>query len=190
VPAIDPNLIEDRQMQVLIFIREWLPSIAIIIGGFWVLFKWVREERLRVSEEQLHRLKEMPALEGSLSANTVRLADAKTIVTIEALWRNRSPLPVPIETQSSRVEAFKIEEDIARGILILENDLGEPIYRYCFLKDLHEYVLEPNTDSRIHTHFLLEPGVYAFRMELYRYPEMYTKNETYSWTKELILDIR
>ena len=32
-------------------IRDWLPSVAILAGGLWILFQWLLRENLRKTKE-------------------------------------------------------------------------------------------------------------------------------------------
>jgi hypothetical protein len=166
---------------ILTFIKEWVPSIAVIVGGFWLLFQWLFGESLR-------RKKEMPALDGKLSATIISCEDDKLLVTLEALWNNRSPLPLSLDIKRCRIDVFRIDHLVKHEncAIILSRDFGEPICRHFFLVGMCEvdYVLEPNTASTIINHFVLEPGVYGIHMELHSFVV------GGQWWKELILDVR
>ena len=168
-------------LAVLTFIREWLPSIAIIIYAFWTLYK-------RRSTQHLRSKKEMPSIDGYLSAETIPLYNGRVLVTLSATWNNHSPLPVRIDTQTTMVLVYRIPGDIREGPLSLQADLNNPVYTTRPYKELEKFLLEPKTNSLLHTHFVLPIGsVYGFLWKLNRHPEHGTLP---GWTKELILDAR
>jgi hypothetical protein len=164
----------------LTFIQAWLPSLTIIVGGGWFFFQWLFAERLR-------RLKEMPSLDGNLSAMVVACENGKLLVSVEALWNNRSPLPIYLSIESCRVAVFRIDGRIKKGnsVFVLKKDLGDPVCDHHFLVGVckKDYYLEPNTASTIINHFVLEPGIYGIRMELYS-----ALTVEINWWKEMILD--
>ena len=162
------------------FLRDWLPSLAIIAAGIWTFVRWCQNEYHR-------RQKEMEALDGKLLAHVTQLSSGTSIITLNALWRNLSPLPVPIDPSKTRVDVFAIPGNIPLGPLATESDLGDPIYRHTFLND-NACILEPKTESILQTHFALNPGLYMLRMEVYRAPKR--KGYDISWTRELVLDTR
>ncbi len=71
--------------ELLKFLKDWIPSIGVVVAAGWIFFKWLYEEKLR-------RKKEMAAIDEKLSANFISLGENKKIVTIEAAWNNRSTL--------------------------------------------------------------------------------------------------
>jgi hypothetical protein len=164
---------------ILISFRDWLPSIAVVVTGIWLLFQWVFGERLR-------RQKEIPSLDGKLSATVLPFGSNKLLITVEALWNNHSPLPVYLNIEKCRIDVFRIEPQAEEKncVLILKKDLGRPICSHFFLVGMCEvnYFFEPNTASTIINHFVLEPGVYGIRMELH------TDTVGVNWWKEMILD--
>jgi hypothetical protein len=163
----------------LTFIKDWIPSIGVIVAGIWVLFQWLFGEWLR-------RQKEIPALDGKLSATLIPCENGKLLVTIEALWNNHSPLPVYLDIEKCRINVYRIGPHIKKEncAIVLTKDLGDPICSHFFLVGMCElnYFFEPNTASTIINHFVLEPGVYGIRMELH------TSVVGVNWWKEMILD--
>jgi hypothetical protein len=161
--------------------KDWLPSIAVIVGGAWLLFQWLFGESLR-------REKESPALDGKLSATTIQVENGWLLVTVEALWNNRSPLPIKLDIHKTHIDVFRIDSDRLKenSALVVASDLGQPIVRNAFLEGMVEvdYSLEPRTASTIVNYFVLKPGIYAVRMQLHG-PKMGS-----SWWKELIVDAR
>ena len=149
---------------ILSFIKDWVPSLAVIVAGLWLLFQWLFGEWLR-------RQKEMPALEGKLATKVIPLADGQHLVTVEAVWHNRSPLPLPLDINQCRIDVFRISQPLNKSncALTLKTDLGEPVCSHVFLKGMCEvdYFFEPNTESTIINYFVLEPGIYGIRMVLH-----------------------
>jgi hypothetical protein len=166
---------------VLTFLREWLPSVAILAYGAWILSKMLFEQRLRSK-------KDMPSIDGHLSAETITLCDGRVLVTLSATWNNHSPLPVHIDTKTTIVSVYRIPGDMHEGPLSLQADLDSPVHTAQPYKELQQFLLEPNTSSLLQTHFVLPAGsVYGFLWELNRHLKHGTLP---GWTKELILDTR
>jgi hypothetical protein len=165
----------------LTLIKDWLPSIAVIVGGAWLLFQWLFGESLR-------REKESPALDGKLSATTTHLDNGWLLVTVEALWNNRSPLPIELDIHKTHSDVFRVDSHLLNenNALVISSDLGQPIVRHAFLEGMVEvdYYLEPNTASTIVNHFVLKPGIYAIRMQLHG------PKRGANWWKEMIVDAR
>lgn len=163
----------------LTFIRDWIPSLGVIVAGIWIVFQWLFGEWLR-------RQKEIPALDGKLSATTVAFENGRLLMTVEALWNNHSPFPVYMDLDRCRIAVYRIDPRLKKEncALVLKQDLGDPVCDDFFLKGMCEknYFLEPNTASTIINHFILEPGIYGIRMELH------TPIEGVNWWKELIVD--
>jgi hypothetical protein len=130
----------------------------------------------------------MEALDGKLLAHVTQLSSGTSIITLNALWRNLSPLPVPLDPSKTRIDVFAIPGNIPLGPLAAKSDLGDPIHRHTFLNDAHAYTLEPKTESTLQTHFVLNPGLYMLRMELYRASKK--KGYDFAWTREFVLDTR
>jgi hypothetical protein len=163
----------------LTFIKEWIPSIGVIVAGIWILFQWLFGESLR-------RKKEGPSLDGKLSATIIHSGDGKLVVTVEALWNNHSPLPIYFKISECLISVYRIGPHIDRenSPLVLVRDLGTPVCTNFFLVGAckKSYSFEPNTASTIINHFILEPGIYGIRMELH------TDKAEVNWWKEMILD--
>jgi hypothetical protein len=162
-------------------IKEWLPSIAVVVGGIWLLFRWLFRELLR-------QKKEGPSLDGKLLATMIPCEDGRRLVTVKALWNNHSPLSIYLDLEKCYIDVFRIDSSkVKDGVLELEEaDLGKPVYTTWFLRGegLTSYFLEPKTKSTIMNHFVLQPGIYGIRMELFR------QEGPGKWWKELVLDLR
>lgn len=169
-------------MQVLLqFIKDWIPSIGVIVAGLWVFFKWLHDENLRRKEDT-------PSLDGKLTATYISIEENKTLVTIEALWNNRSPLPIYMDINKCKIDIYEIPHNLnlENQCLTLKSDLGDPICSDKFLLHMVEvnYYFEPNSESTIINHFILANGIYGIRMVLH------SGKKGQMWWKEIILNIQ
>ncbi len=137
-------------------VKDIVTSAAVMLGGVWAAWKWGYGETLR-------RRREMPSPDGTLTATSVPIDDTTTAVTLNAIWRNRGPLPIELCAAHSVVEAFKLSNSLPKGNLILL--AGKEIESIAVVKPMwNVYVLEPNTDSVITEHFVLDRNyVYGFK---------------------------
>jgi hypothetical protein len=166
--------------QLLNFLKDWVPSIAVLVGGLWILFQWLFGEALR-------RKKEIPALDGKLSARVYDYDATRLVVSLDATWSNRSPFPLRLDFKNCWIDVFRVSPAFShRNCPIVTNrDLGPAVCSHYFLVGQVEvdYVLEPNTESLLVNHFVLEPGLYAFRMELRGF------ERGVRWWKEMMLKV-
>jgi hypothetical protein len=168
--------------EILTFIKEWVPSIGILIGGSWVLFNKFFEERTR-------RKKEMPALIGKVSSETIEIED-KILLNLEIDWSNTSPLPIYIDTEKTRIDLYLVEEIKKLGYFEAKKDLGSPLFKAFPLKDMADFVFEPNTLNQIRANFLLkERKIYFLRIKIYRDRSKHGA-KTFAWTREKLIDLR
>lgn len=163
-------------------LRDWLTFVIVLCGGVWALYRWFHSERLR-------RKKEMASLDGHLTKTIVPIGTGRTLVSLQGKWRNLSPLPVHVDSKQTCVDVYGVPTDVTFGTLVPEKDLGAVIYQHYFLEDITNYVLEPKSENTLQTYFILEPGIYIFRMKIYRDSKKDSGHES-SWTRELVLDIR
>src|SRR5262249_14847715 len=134
--------------QWLAVVKDLVTIAAVILGGFWAAWKWGYGETLR-------KRREMPSPDGTLTATSVPIDATKIVVTLNAVWRNRGPLPIELCAKHSAVEAFKFGHSLRLGNLILQ--AGEQIERVSDVRPSWDaYVFEPNTDSVITQHFVLD----------------------------------
>jgi hypothetical protein len=132
------------------FIRDWLPSLSIIIGGIWIFFNWVLLENQRAR-------KEVPALEGTISVSSVELEKEKTIITVEGTWNNKSPYDVNVDVNLSKIMIYIISSDQPNGH-VDTLFLGEPLYTTRIFRNYTDYRFEPNVAWKIQEHYVLETG--------------------------------
>jgi hypothetical protein len=137
-------------------VKDLVTAAGLILGGIWAGWKWGYGETLR-------KRREMPSPDGVLSATAVQLRNGTTAVTLNALWRNRGALPIELCSTHSGVEAFKLNEAAPIGTLRLEK--GSNVTPFEVSKpSWTNYIMEPNTDSVMREHFVLNNGVvYAFK---------------------------
>jgi hypothetical protein len=166
--------------QLLTFLKDWVPSIAVLVGGGWIFFQWLFGESLR-------RKKEIPAMDGKLSARVYDYDVTRLVVSLDAIWSNHSPFPLRLDFKNCWIDVFRVSPDFShRNCPIVTNrDLGPAVCSHYFLVGQVEvdYVLEPNTESLLVNHFILEPGLYAFRMELRGF------ERGVRWWKEMMLNV-
>ena len=132
------------------FIRDWLPSLSIIVAGAWVFFNWVFLEKQRTR-------KEVPALEGNIHVSSIELDKAKTIITVEGTWNNKSPYQVSIDVNLSKIMIYAISDNQPNGHidpLFLE----KPICTTRLFRNYSYYKFEPNVAWNIQEHYVLETG--------------------------------
>ena len=159
-------------------IENYATAAAIIFGAGWALWKWGFEEARR-------RSREIPSLDGKLSAVTRDLNETKALVTLDAAWRNPGVLPVKLNTTQTCVNVYELDKNVELGHL-RANDILEPIYDSCPLSDYEEYILEPGTDSTLQEHFIFDKAkVYLIRWEIYQ-SVANPSSPAYSWLRDLV----
>lgn len=164
-------------------VSNYVSAVAIVIGGVWVIWKWGFSEWLR-------RRKEIPSVEGSLETEATPIAEEKIAVTLNARWINKSGLPVYIDHSLTRVDVYSVNTEICLGNLVPKHDLGDPIIRARPYEDMDGFILEPNTNNLLQTHYVLEPKkTYLFRWKLYRNKRRHG-GKVFAWTKEQIFQYR
>ena len=137
-------------------IKDFATAAAILAGGGWAFWKWGYGERLR-------RKREMAATDGSLTATSVDMDESKSVVTLQAIWRNRGPIPLKLCPSHTRVEVFRIEKQENEGRLELIE--GPNVHLIISAAPpWKSYIMEPGTDSVMHEHFvLMKESLHAFR---------------------------
>ena len=162
--------------------KDVVTTAGILIGGTWAFWKWGYGETLR-------RRREMASPDGSLEATAVRLDGERIAVTVSAIWRNRGLVPISLCSEHSRVEAFRIAAAPLEGPLRLTRGPNvTPMPSADF--PWSEYIMEPNTDSVMHQHFVLDPNcAYGFIWTICLAPGSFPgkhKNKHLICTRELV----
>ena len=144
------------ELHISTIIKDYATAAALILGGIWALWKWGYGERLRHNRE-------MASLDGTLTTSSVNLDDGKTAVTLHAIWRNRGPLPIQLCPQHTVVKVFQISRLSVPNRLTLKDGSGVPLLLSA-KPDWNVYIMEPNTDSIMHEHFILDSrSLYGFK---------------------------
>ncbi len=136
-------------------IEGGVTSIAIVVGGLWAGWKWGYGEALR-------RRRELPDLDGTLSATTVSLPGGRTCLALQSVWRNPGPGPIRVCPDHSFVEQYELGTDLPLGgFRITEcpgiKKISVVPWRY------HAYIMGAQTESVVTEHFIVPVGpVYAF----------------------------
>ncbi len=129
-------------------VKDIVTTIGVIVGGGWVLWKWGFSEVLR-------RKRDIPALDGKLSATSVPLESDKELVTVDVTWTNRGPYPVRIDIQETSVYIYELDEKMGYGpIAIPEN--AEPAYATLPFENYVAVIVSPKTTKHIQNHFVLD----------------------------------
>jgi hypothetical protein len=132
-----------------------------------------------------------PSLDGKLSATIIPVGKDTLVVTVEALWNNRSPLQVHLDIGQCQIRVFPLDTSALKEgdpLVLDEEHLNlKPICDPFFLKDYFKqyYFFEPNTANLLSNHFVLRPGLYGIRMDLFR-----GKGEEGHWYKDLVVDVQ
>lgn len=151
--------------EIAVAIRDWLPSVAVLIAGAWILIQWLHTERLR-------RNKDRAALDGILTTVITSIDEEKSLITVDAQWNNRSPLPFVVDVAKTLIDIFQVTSKIDYGPIDMrarEFPLGQPLYSLKPYERLVSLVIEPNTENKLQTYFLLRSGsAYLVRWRLVR----------------------
>lgn len=165
--------------KILLFVRDWLPSIAIIIGGVWALWVFKFKEKLR-------RKKEMPAISGRMRISILDASETHSVALIKSTWKNHSPLPVPLDTDRIFVQVYPMNLQVEPGFMNIPDDLDEAIHSGYPFSGYSEFVLEPDSTSSLNAYVALENGY----MYLLRWTITQKKADSYFWDSEKLVDLR
>jgi hypothetical protein len=140
-------------------IESAVTSAAIIIGGLWAGWKWGYGEALR-------KRRELPDLDGILTATWVPLPGGKAYLTLRAAWRNPGPGPIRVCPEHSFVEQYELETDPPLGSFRVAGYPG--LKKVATVPWPHRgYVMGPQTESVLTEHFVVAEGsVYAFTWQI------------------------
>jgi hypothetical protein len=165
----------------LTFLRDWLPSAAVVVASVFVLLKFILSELSR-------REKEAVAIDGDLDVSAISLDERRYFITVQARWRNPSPRVVRVDTKASRIDVYIVPANLPLGAVIPKRDLGNPVVRLHLYENMDSFFLEPNTESLLPSHYVLEGGyLYLVRWKLYKYVG---RRAPFAYTKERMCDLR
>jgi hypothetical protein len=140
-------------------IESAVTSAAIVVGGLWAGWKWGYGETLR-------KRRELPDLDGTLTATSVPLPGGKAYLTLQAVWRNPGPGPIMVRPDHSFVEQYELGTDPPLGSFRVAGHPGltkisTAPWRY------RGYAMGPLTESVLTEHFVVPAGsVYAFTWQI------------------------
>jgi hypothetical protein len=146
-------------------VKDWLTSVAIVVGGGWAIWRFGHAEWLR-------RRAEIPSLEGTSSiAEMCALEGERVAVSLRWNWRNAGTRPVYVDDERSFVEIYRLAGDIGNFVdprqqqeTLNSLKVGghHPLRGYGF------YMLEPSTTSSMLTVPILPVGdAFIARHRLY-----------------------
>ena len=134
-------------------VKDWLTSVAIVVGGGWAVWRFGHTEWLR-------RRAEIPSLEGSTNAPDIcAFDDSRVAVSLRWSWRNAGTRPVYIDDQRTFVEIYRLAGDIG-SFVDPRQQLGmlAPLSAHHPLNGYGFYMLEPGTTSSMLTVPILPAG--------------------------------
>lgn len=162
-------------------VKDWLTSVAIVLGGGWALWRFGHAEWLRQRAE-------LPSLEGNSSTPEICAFGAERVaVSLRWTWRNAGTRPVHIDDKRSVVEICLLAGDVGsfadprqQKKMLAQVGVHHPLEGYGF------YMLEPSTSSTMLTVPILPVGqAFIARHRLYaKLEEHPTGGEwQYSWER-------
>jgi hypothetical protein len=164
-------------------VKDWLTSVAIVVGGGWAMWRFGHAEWLR-------RRAEIPSLEGSSSTPEIcRFGDDRIAVSLRWTWRNAGTRPVYIDDVRSFVAIYRLAGEI--GNFVDPRQQKETLTRlkvgvHYPLEGYGLYMLEPNTTSSMLTVSILPVGeAFIARHRLYAEREHHPTGHKwqYSWER-------
>jgi hypothetical protein len=132
-------------------LQSILTSAAIVVGGGWAIWKWGYSEGLR-------KRRELPDLDGTLTASAVALSAGKACLTLQAAWRNPGPVPIKMCPDHSFVTQFALPGDPPPGNFRLHGHPGAEEICQVPLTWLH-FTMGPQTTSVMNEHFVVATDV-------------------------------
>ena len=123
--------------------------LLLALGGAFAAWRWGFEEWIK-------RKREIPIMDGELSAKALPLDGKRLLVTARTVWHNRGTIPVYANVKGTSLVAFTVPLKSEDGAITYNKDkkIAEvfPFYEYDFC------VFEPGTHSEISMHLNLESG--------------------------------
>jgi hypothetical protein len=146
-------------------VKDWLTSVAIVVGGGWAIWRFGHAEWLR-------RRAEIPSLEGNSGTPEIYgFGGDRVAVSLRWSWRNAGTRPVYIDDARSFVEIYRLAGDIGNFVdprqqkdelTPLKVGVHHPLKGHGF------YMLEPNTTSSLLAVSILPVGkAFIARHRLY-----------------------
>jgi hypothetical protein len=164
-------------------VKDWVTSVAIIVGGGWALWRFGHAEWLR-------RRAEIPSLEGnSTTPDLCAIPDDRVAVSLRWTWRNAGTRPVHIDDEKTFVEIYRLvgeggafvdPRQQRHAMDSLKVGFHHPLKGYGF------YILEPGTTSSLLTVPILPSGeAFIARNRIYAQKEQHPTGAAwqYSWER-------
>ncbi|MFC5480247.1 hypothetical protein [Massilia suwonensis] len=130
-------------------IQALTTAAGIVLAGAWAFWRWSLSEYLR-------RRREIPSFEGEMFARAVPLAEGLVVLTVSCRWKNTSPVPLPVNTQTTGFTVFEVPATAAPGPI--GPRLGNVVKRDERWSWAHwpTAVMEPHTCSELQAHFVVK----------------------------------
>ncbi len=164
-------------------VKDWLTSLAILVGGVWAVWRFGHEEWLRNRAE-------IPTLEGNSSTPEICSFGADLVaVSLRWTWRNAGTRPVYVDSERSFVEIYHLAGEGGKFVDPRQHkEMFTPfkVGSHYPLKGYGFYMLEPTTSSSMLTVPILPVGeAFIARHRLYASREKHPTgfDWQYSWER-------
>jgi hypothetical protein len=159
-------------------IKNIVSILAVIAGGMWAFWKWGYSDWAGAQKNR-------PSLDGHLTIDAASVNDQQLLVTVVGHWNNRGHFPVVLDSDLSRVQVFELPDQLTAGAFELSKHLKKPLFIQHPFSDLQWLELEPQTQSTLRAHFVLQPRKrYFIRWEFFK-KKKNENEEQFLWSKEI-----
>lgn len=149
-------MIPDQAPHLSEVVKNWTEVAAIVAAGGWALWRFGYVARA-----------DTPSLDGELSIAQHAAGNGLLVVSVRALWNNRSRFTLALDPRACSVSVYEIPDQLRVGPLDPSKDLAEPLHVQVPFAEQRRLDLEPKTASALQAHFVLRGGpLYLFRWEL------------------------
>ncbi len=163
------NLLEWAEL-----IRNGLEILAALAGAGWAIWKWK-------SEILAHDF----SITGDLTVESTPLAEDRALMTIRAIWSNRSQSPVRISQDRCLISIYDVSSRTEAGLL-RRHELGEPVMTAHPFAQRDIVTIGPSAESVFSNQFLLKSGpTYLIVWDLYRSKDRSAHRHA-SWSRDII----
>lgn len=136
---VDPN-------NVAVF-RDLATAAGILFGAGCVAWNWEIKERLK-------RRRETPSLDGRLKVSAAPMGGERSLVTLEATWKNLGSKPVQVDWQRTCVEVYEVTLESNFGRITTYDEGAVLQDRVKPFEDTPEYTIKPQSEVCILSTFL------------------------------------
>lgn len=160
-------------------IRNYATAVGILAGGGWAFWKWGYSDWAGAQKNR-------PSLDGHLTIDSAPVNNEQLLVTIVGHWNNRGHFPVVLDSDLSRVQVFELPNQLTAGEFEPSKQLKKPLFVQYPFADLQWLELEPQTQSTLRAHFVLEPKKrYFIRWEFFK-RKTNEREDQFLWSKEIV----